>query len=387
MDMPRKNEHEGVSGLAPASQNVNVRVLRTRLTQLREKWKTETGQLWQLGKHRLLIGDCTVHEDVGRLMGGDISVLIHADPPYGMGKESDGVENDNLYGEKLDDFQMKWWKACRPFLADNGSVYIWGRAENLWRLWYRRLKDSERLTFRNEIVWYKPGGVSGMKSNTHRQYPTATERCLFFMLGEQGFNNNASNYWEGWEGIRSYLEGEARKIGLNNKKLREICGVSSMYSHWFTKSQWTLIPEHHYLKLQAASRNAFTKDYDAFKKEYDALKKEYDALKMEFYKSRAYFDNTHDSMTDVWIFPRVAGAERWFHPAAKPVELSERVIKSSSREGDVVLIPFAGSGPDFIACERTGRLARGLEIRPDFSAAILERFHAAFPDEEIRLLE
>jgi hypothetical protein len=60
-----------------------------------------------------------------------------------MGKENDGVMNDNLYGGKLDAFLMECWRACRPALKANASAYIWGNAESLWRLWYRGgLADS-----------------------------------------------------------------------------------------------------------------------------------------------------------------------------------------------------------------------------------------------------
>ena len=60
-----------------------------------------------------------------------------------MGKEKDGVENDNLYADKLDAFQMDWWAGFRPFIENNGSVYIWGNAPDLWRLWYKGgLADS-----------------------------------------------------------------------------------------------------------------------------------------------------------------------------------------------------------------------------------------------------
>jgi DNA modification methylase len=115
-------------------------------------------------------------------------------------------------GRSLDAFQMQWWKACRPSIEDNGSAYIWGNAEEpCGGLWYvGGLKDSERLTFRNEIVWDKKHG-QGMNSDQHRMYPTASERAIFFMLGEQGFNNNADNYWDGWEPIRAYYSAMAEK--------------------------------------------------------------------------------------------------------------------------------------------------------------------------------
>ncbi len=114
------------------------------------------GDLFEIGRHRLLCGDSTSADDVERLMGGEKAVLCHADPPYGMGKESDGVMNDNLYGTKLDAFQLLWWSAFRPHLTDNASVYIWGNAEDLWRFWFAsELSKQEKMYIRNEIVWDK----------------------------------------------------------------------------------------------------------------------------------------------------------------------------------------------------------------------------------------
>lgn len=347
-----------------------------RAEELRQKWQVETGQMWQLGEHRIICGDCTDAAVVERVMMGERAELVCADPPYGMGKENEGVANDNLYNDKLDDFQIAWWGACRRFVLDNGSAYIWGTAEDLWRLWYRKLKNSERLTFRNEIVWNKgdagAGGISHQGAEGLRIYPQATERCLFFMLGEQGFNNNADNYWEKWDKVRLYLKFEAEKVGLTPLKLKEICGVG-MYSHWFTKSQWTLITEEHYLKLQ----NAFKCDYKAFERDYDELKRDYDELKRDFYNTRAYFDNTHELMIDVWDYERVIGDERHNHATPKPIKMMERIIKTSAREDDIVYEPFSGSGTTLIACENLNRKCRAVEISPAYVAVALERWSVA----------
>ena len=327
--------------------------------------RAKRGDVWQLGRHRVMCGDSTDAGDVARLMDGAVASLLHADPPYGMGKEKDGVENDNLYAEKLDSFQMQWWKTFRPFLADNGSAYIWGNAEDLWRLWYcGGLKDSERLTFRNEIVWGKgdagAGGISHQGAAGLRLYPNSTERCLFFMLGEQGFNTNADNYWEGWEPIRSYLADEVEKMG--GKKWAEKITGTQMGSHWFTKSQWCMPTRENYEAMQNAA-----KDYGAFKKDYDELKKDY-------YATRAYFDNTHENMIDVWEFSRVTGEDRHGHATPKPVDVIARAVKSSSREGDNVIEPFLGSGTTLIAAEKTGRTCYGMEISPGYVDVILKRW-------------
>ena len=330
--------------------------------------RCKAGDLWILGSHRLLCGDSTKADDVARLMDGGIAQLIHADPPYGMGKENEGVENDNLYADKLDSFQMDWWRAFRKALTDNGSVYIWGNAEDLWRLWFvNGLKDSERFTFRNEIVWQK-NSAQGRMSDRHRQYPTGSERCLFFMIGEQGFSNNSDNYWEGWEPIRQYLCTEWDKVSPKkdwDKHLGNFMG-----KHYFTKSQWCFPTLAEYNKLQALSLNAF-------KREHDELKREYDELKQEFNATRAYFDNTHDNMTDVWEYASVSGEERLGHATPKPVAMIERCIRSSSEENAIVIEPFLGSGTTLIAAENTNRKCYGMEISPKYCDVIIQRWENA----------
>ncbi len=308
-------------------------------------------------------------------------MLCHADPPYGMGKEKDGIANDNLYREKLDAFQMAWWRACRPSLEDNASAYIWGNAEGLWRLWYcGGLRDSERLTFRNEVVWDKggagAGGISHQGADGFRMYPLGSERCLFFMLGEQGFNTNADNYWEGWEPIRQYLLQSRLACGWDIPTMKRIVGHSDLRrDHWTSRSQWSFPTREVYEKLQAAARDydAFKRDYDELKRDYDELKRDYDELKRAFYATRAFFDNTHDNMTDVWRFQRVIGDDRHGHATPKPVEMMARVVKSSSRPGDRVLVPFCGTGPELVACEQLNRRGRGIEIEPKYCAVTLVR--------------
>jgi DNA modification methylase len=342
-----------------------------RAAELQEQWSTAVGQLWEIpsltvpGKsHRLLCGDSTVAEDIHRLMASTPAALCHADPPYGMGKERDGVANDNLYGEKLDAFQMAWWSVARAHLEDNASVYIWGNAEDLWRLWYvGGLKQSERLTFRNEIIWDQVTGVSWGKDGMAglRMYAPMGERCLFFMLGEQGFNTNADNYWEGWEPIRAYLEQERLKMGWDIPTMKRIVGHSDLRrDHWTSRSQWIFPTQDVYEALQRAAHD------DAFKRDYDDLKRDY-------YAPRAYFDNTHDNMTDVWSFSRVVGDERHDHPTPKPVDLVARIVKSSCPEGGAIYDPFVGSGTTLVCAEQFGRIAYGCEIDPRWVAVTLQR--------------
>jgi hypothetical protein len=212
-----------------------------------------------------------------------------------------------------------------------------------------------------------------------RSYGVKYEACLFFMLGEQGFNNNADNYWEGFESIRAYLDGERKRSGWTNKTVAGFFGFHPrMAYHWFSKSQWSFPTEEQYRRLQTEANS------DAFKREYDDLKREYDDLKREFYATRAYFDNTHDNMTDVWSFQRVTGDERMGHATPKPVEMVARAIKSSSPEGAAVVAPFSGTGPEMVAAQNLNRKCYGVEISPGYCAVILQRMADAFPSLEIR---
>jgi DNA modification methylase len=337
--------------------------------------RVKLGDVWELGKHRLMCGDSTKESDVKKLMNGEKAELLHADPPYGMGKEKDGVLNDNLYKEKLDTFQLEWFKTFRPYLDDNGSCYIWGNAQDLWRLWYSLLKDTERLTFRNEIVWDKGFAqqfAQMTKGNSIlRSYNIITERCLFFMIGEQGFNNNQDNYFEKWEPIRTYLEKEIKKLNESDKTIASALGYKDgrTVNHWWSRSQWTFPTEKNYNALREYSK---TKNNEGFKKEYEELKKEYEELKKAFYDTRAYFNNTHDNMTDVWNYERVSGKERHNHATPKPVEMMERIIKSSSKKK--VIEPFLGSGSTLIACEKTNRICYGMELDTKYCDVIIERW-------------
>ena len=232
------------------------------------------------------------------------------------------------------------------------------------------MQKENKITFRNLLTWDKgdagAGGVSFMGKDGLRSYPVGSEKCLFVMCGVQGFNNNQDNYFEGWEPVRQYLVGEAEKVGLTPQKLKEICGVG-MYSHWFGKSQFAFITEEHYKELQ---------DYYS-KKEYDAFKKEYDELKKEYYSTRAYFDNTHDTMTDVWAMGRISHEEKMQaggHATPKPIALCSRAIKSSSREGEIVLYVFGGSGSTLIACEQLNRKCFMCELDGHYCDVIISRW-------------
>jgi DNA modification methylase len=75
---------------------------------------------------------------------------------------------------------------------------------------------------------------------------------------------------------------------------------------------------------------------------------------------------------DVWFFDKPVRND--LHPTMKPVALVERAIRNSSKTRDIVLDPFGGSGSTLIACEKTGRQARLIELDPKYCDVIVERW-------------
>ena len=342
------------------------------------------GDLFEIGEHRLLCGDSTDSDAVARLMNGEKADLGHNDPPYGMKKENEGVLNDNLNYNDLLQFNREWIALQFTHLKDNGSFYCWGIDEPLMDIYTEILKPyikEQKATFRNLITWDKGNG-QGQNSENTRSYAIADEKCLFAMCGVQGFNNNADNYFEGWEPIRDYLLEQRLKAGWDIPTMKRIAGHSDLNrDHWTCKSQWNMPTKEVYLTFQ---KWCIENNTQAFQKEYEELKKEYEELKKEYYSTRAYFNNVHDNFNNVWKFERhLRQGDEGGHATPKPIPLCERVIKSSCPEKGLVLDVFLGSGSTMVAAHQLKRRCFGMELEPKYCAVIIDRMAKLDPSLKI----
>jgi DNA modification methylase len=86
---------------------------------------------------------------------------------------------------------------------------------------------------------------------------------------------------------------------------------------------------------------------------------------------------------DVWRFPTLAGRrfakERTAHPTQKPLALSRRLVEHFSNVGDLVVVPFVGSGSECVAAVETGRNFVGAEINPAYVAIAEKRLEDSSP--------
>lgn len=102
----------------------------------------EPGDIWTVGRHRVMCGDATSPENVEKLMDGKKANLVLTDPPYGVSfKASDGltIQNDSLKGEEFYKFLLAAFKNMADHLEKGGAAYCFHA-------------DTEGLTFRRAFI-------------------------------------------------------------------------------------------------------------------------------------------------------------------------------------------------------------------------------------------
>ncbi len=152
-----------------------------RAEELQAEWKTETGQLWEIvgkaGTHRVLCGDSTSEEDVGRLMGGDRADMLLSDPPWGVaytGKTKDAL---TIAGDALTEDNLARLAAAAFDLAEHYSRpgAYWYATVTSGPLHLVFAEDWKRRGILRQImVWAKDSMVLG-----HSEYHYQHEPILF----------------------------------------------------------------------------------------------------------------------------------------------------------------------------------------------------------------
>lgn len=149
-----------------------------RAEELLAKWQVQLGQVWRLGKHRILCGDSTQRADVARLMGADRARLIWSDPPwnvnYGGGVDLENqqgyrvriMNNDNL-GDKFPEFVREFCRNFFFFSAPGAPIYLVMGAQE-WPVIDKELREAG-FHWSSTIVWVKDQLILSRK-DYHTQF-------------------------------------------------------------------------------------------------------------------------------------------------------------------------------------------------------------------------
>ena len=234
---------------------------------------TVEGDVWLLGRHRLMCGDSTSIDAVERLMDGRKADMVFTDPPYGVSyegghnkKKRGQIIADSLAGDDLTGLFYGALTSALSVTKDGAAFYVWYASGKSVET-YSALANLP-LTLRAVIQWYKvKSGLGAFMS----QYIPNCEPCMY--LHKEG-------------------------------------------------------------------------------------------------KSPAWYGPT----TEKTVWEQKKEQRNDFHPTQKPVELPERAISNSSKQGDEILDLFGGSGSTLIACEKTARDCRMMELDPKYCDVIVKRW-------------
>lgn len=230
---------------------------------------SKLGDVWLLGKHRVMCGDSTSIDAVERLMEGQLADQLLTDPPYnivyeGGSKKREQIKNDEMASDAFRQFLRDAFVAATTVMKAGAVFYIWHADTEGYN--FRGACMDAGLQVRQTLIWNKDNSAFG-----RQDYHWKHEPCLY------GWKDGAAHLWAA------------------------------------DRKQTTVI----------------------------ACKR--------------------PSKSDL-------------HPTMKPVELMEYQIENNTKGSDAVLDLFGGSGSTLIACEKTGRHARLMELDPKYVDVIVRRW-------------
>lgn len=174
--------------------------------------KSKTGQIYQLGQHRLMVGDSTSAADVTALCDGDTMDLAITDPPYNVdyvGKQDSAlkIDNDNMDSASFQDFLTTAFDNMQEHLRAGGAFYIWYASRT--HMEFEQALINVGLEVRQQLIWKKNVMVLG-----RQDYQWKHEPCLY------GWKAGASHYFINTRTLTTVFEDD--ELNLDEMKKDEL---------------------------------------------------------------------------------------------------------------------------------------------------------------------
>ena len=186
--------------------------LENELKQI-EKPIVKLGDIWILGKHRLMCGDSTSKDDVEKLMKNDVAKCIFTSPPYNMSSKMYENYEDNLESRKYIDFNLNvvklWTNYLKGFLFWNISYNKNSRWEFI-EILYKIVKETG-LKFMELIVWDKGHGMP----ITSKEMLTRQYEDILMVGNEEAISEDMELYYLGTTDKKAYFNKKTGK-GISN---------------------------------------------------------------------------------------------------------------------------------------------------------------------------
>lgn len=147
---------------------------------------SQLGEIYQLGRHRLMVGDSTDKVQVESLMGGELADMLLTDPPYnvayqGATKDALTIQNDNKSSGEFYLFLRNAFTAAKAVMKKGGAFYCWYASSEVVNF-HNALIDSEFMV-KQELIWNKNQMVL-----SRQDYHWKHEPCLYGWLAGDSHN-------------------------------------------------------------------------------------------------------------------------------------------------------------------------------------------------------
>ncbi len=212
-----------------------------RADELRQKWQTERGQLWEIGRHRLLCGDSTEGSEVKLVLAGERADMVFTDPPYGVnvsGKGGDAIEGDISFTAIPLMFDI-----LNGVLADGAWCYVCGGQSNM--LLYARMFERYFRQLPRVVVWDK-GRTAVLR---HNGYHSCYE-FVYFAFREGGGSrwfsgrdsDNADDLWRvSTDADKDRDHPTQKPVELPARAMRNTCPPNGLVFEPFAGAGATLV--------------------------------------------------------------------------------------------------------------------------------------------------
>ena len=326
----------------------------------------EASLLYRTRRTEAHLGRC---EDVLRELiaaRGAFASLAWIDGPYGMGKgewdrltgarhnrtaiADDAIESRvSRYVGLLSDIDPRgadlaaWYApvlevisaACLP----SATVYLWNTDAGEAVL--RPVMQALGWTYRGRVTWDKGTSKAEIGIDGMRTWQDVTEACGFYQREVVPFD-------EVFGALAVRMNTERQRVGVSRSEIDAVVGASNVSQYWWQAREWRCPTRPMWDVLQRIS-GGFGWDWADMKQEEQQARAEYEASRPAF--------NAPLGVSNVWRHNAVSGSERLrvngeAHPCQKPLAFAKRAILASTRPGETVLDPFAGTSRCAVAVER-----------------------------------
>ncbi len=302
---------------------------------------------------RLYHGRC---EEVLPTLAAESCHVLLTDPPYFNVKDE---EWDRQWAKSRD--FLAWLgtvlDVAKPALTANASAWVFAGPMLATAV---EGVVSERFRVLNHVRWVKDAGWHNKAEiEAQRRYLTAWEGIVLAEQFDDVYGEEAKAlHKQVFAPIGRYIQTERERAGWSTNDLEVSLGYvergrphvgSRLCGRW---EEGSSLPTAETYERMRGVLNGSGGDY--LRREYEDLRREYEDLR------RPFRLDPRGPVTDVWNFATVPPYPGK-HPCEKPLPMLRHMIGTTSRMGDVILDPFAGSGATLLAARDMGRRAVGIE--------------------------